>query len=160
MTGSTPHGRSRYRHQGCRCEVCKEANRVAMAALRARKRDLTPVPSMPRSANAEATPTDEQISDDDSANAEPGPCVAAVLADIESMGDLRGRRALAAAAVQMARILDHPGAVTTQPSAAKQLDSLMTSLHKSAAPQRARLQAVQKMSARPGASLDAFYGQP
>jgi hypothetical protein len=87
---------------------------------------------------AETTPTVEPPA--------PGPVVTAVLADLESMGDLRGRRALAAAALAMGRILDHPNLATTQPSAAKQLDSLMTSLHKRAAPQRGRLAAVQTKS--------------
>jgi hypothetical protein len=70
-----------------------------------------------------------------------------VRADLESMGDLSGLQAFAAAAVAMARILDHPGAVTTQPAACRQLMSVMDALRKSVEPKRGRLAAVQKMSA-------------
>jgi hypothetical protein len=124
-----PHGRSRYRHHGCRCEVCVESNRLYMRGLRARKRVLRPVP---------AVPTD--------ANATPGPVVAAVQAELDGLGDLTGSQGLAAAAIAMARILDSDGNIPTWPSAARQLSSLLDTLHKSAAPKRGRLAAVQKMS--------------
>jgi len=135
----SPHGRSRYRHHGCRCVVCVEANRVYMRGLRARKRGLTPVPlaetlaDRPPSISAETS----------------GPVVAAVRRDLERLGDLTGWEYLAAAAIAMARILDHPGAVTTQPAAAKQLMSLMDTLRENAAPKRGKLAAIQAMSRHP-----------
>ena len=51
-----PHGRSRYRHHGCRCEVCVEANRLYMRELRARKRTLTPLPAAPVATQDEPGP--------------------------------------------------------------------------------------------------------
>jgi hypothetical protein len=55
--------------------------------------------------------------------------------------------ALCAAAEAMARILDNPLLATTQPSACEKLLQIMTELHKSAAPRRGKLAAVQEMSA-------------
>jgi hypothetical protein len=129
VSDEIPHGRNRYHRHGCRCDVCKEANKLHMRELRARKRTLTPLP-----AGADGTPT-----------VAVGPVVAAVQADLASMGDLTGYQALAAAAVAMARILDSKGCVTTQPSAAKQLVSLLEVLHRRVAPKPGRLRAVQDM---------------
>jgi hypothetical protein len=112
--------------------MCVEANRLYMRELRARKRGLTPVPS--------GTPNESPPA--------PGPVVAAVQADLETFGDLTGCRALAAGAVAMARILDDPRQVTTQPSAAKQLASLLDTLRRSVAPRPGRLQLVQQMTDR------------
>jgi hypothetical protein len=132
VSDELPHGRSRYRHHGCRCAVCKEANRLYMRELRARKRGLTPVP-------ADVTPTVAEAA---------GRVVAAVEADLAALGDLTRYRALAAAAVAMGRILDDPRQVTTQPSAAKQLTSLLEVLRREAPPRPGRLRAVQAMTDR------------
>ena len=48
VSDELPHGRSRYRHHGCRCTMCVETNRLYMRELRARKRGLTPVPAVRR----------------------------------------------------------------------------------------------------------------
>jgi hypothetical protein len=104
-----------------------------MREHRARKRGLTPVP-------VDETPTVADAA---------GLVVAAVQADLAALGDLTGFQALAAGAVAMGRILDNPRWVTTQPSAAKQLASLMAVLHRAAGPQRrGRLAVVQQMTDR------------
>jgi hypothetical protein len=110
-----------------------EANKLYMRELRARKRGLTPVPTVP----ACETPTVAEAA---------APVVAAVRADIAALGDLTGYRALAAAAVAMGRILDDPRQVTTQPSAAKQLASLLEVLRRKATPRPGRLALVQAMT--------------
>jgi hypothetical protein len=74
----------------------------------------------------------------------------AVTADLEKLGDLpAGSRALGAAALAMARILDDRRLVTTQPSAARQLERLMGVLRRDAAPRRGRLRVVQEMTTGP-----------
>jgi hypothetical protein len=150
MTASVPpHGRSRYRHHGCRCDVCIESNRLYMRELRARKRGLTPVPSVPL---ADTVQRVEQFQTVPAETA--GPVVRAVEADIAGLGELRGYQSLAAAAIAMARILDDHRLATTAPSAAKQLASLLETLHRAAPPKRGRLAVVQKMapSSRPDAA--------
>jgi hypothetical protein len=98
VSSELPHGRSRYRHDGCRCATCIDANRLYMREHRARKRSLTAVP-----ADEKPTVVAEAV----------GPVVAAVQADIAALGDLTGYEALAAGAVAMARILDSGGNVPT-----------------------------------------------
>ena len=39
VSDETPHGRTRYRNIGRRCDVCKESNKIYMRELRARKRE-------------------------------------------------------------------------------------------------------------------------
>jgi hypothetical protein len=130
VSDELPHGRGRYRRHGCRCDVCKAANKLYMRQLRAHHRGLTPVP-------ADETPTVAEAA---------GPVVAAVQADLATLGDLTGYRALAAAAVAMARILDSDGNVPTMPAAAKQLASLLDTLRRAAAPRPGRLALVQAMT--------------
>jgi hypothetical protein len=132
------HGRSQYA-KGCRCSVCKQAQRDYLRAYRGRKRALRPV----------LAPENCYQDGGNSVAEAAGAVVAAVRADLATLGDLTGWQYLAAGAISMARILDHPGAVTTQPAAVKQLMSLMDTLHKSAAPQRGRLAVVQEMSRHP-----------
>jgi hypothetical protein len=137
------HGWQQY-YRGCRCAVCREGVRLRVAERRAAKRTLTPVPAPP--AEDAGVPNETPAPND-----APGPVVAAVQAELATLGDLTGWQGLAAAAVAMAHILDHPGAVTTQPAACRQLMSLLDVLHKHADVPKRRLEAVAKMarSSRP-----------
>jgi hypothetical protein len=130
VSASRRHGHSYGYKVGC--ELCRTEAAQAKRELRARKRGLTAVPSAPVAAPVPA----EAV----------GPVVAAVRRDLDGLGDLTGWQYLAAAAIQMGRILDSGGNVPTQPAAAEQLASLMDTLHREAAPRRGRLAAVQAMS--------------
>ena len=66
------------------------------------------------------------------------------------LGD-HGRPGLAAGAVSMARILDNPLAVSTQPAACRQLMAVLDVLHTAAVPRHGRLAVIQEMSTRPDA---------
>jgi hypothetical protein len=122
MTASEPpHGRSRYRHQGCRCDVCIEANRLYMRELRARKRGLRPVPTLPTDPNESGAVADVRQDAAPDPNGSPGPCVAAVRADVERLGVAQSERAMRTAAEAMAHILDNPLLATTQPPACGKL---------------------------------------
>jgi|SRR5271165_1269108 len=137
------HGTRAAYLRGCHCKRCQRANAVYQSELRARRRGLTPVPALaePVSAVASAAPEPAVTA----ADAAPGPCVSAVRAELAAL-DLDGHEGLVAAAVCMAHILDSPNAVTTQPSACRQLTSLLKELHKLAEPRRGRLQAVENMT--------------
>jgi hypothetical protein len=70
----------------------------------------------------------------------------------EIAGLAEGRPGLAAAALAMARIMDNPKAVSSQPSAAKVLASLLDKLRSASAQnRRGRLAVVRTMSDRGGA---------
>jgi hypothetical protein len=78
----------------------------------------------------------------------PGRVEAAVQADLDRLGISVGSNALAAAALPIGRILDDRRLVTTQPSAARQLERFMAVLRREARPRRGRLAAVQDTSTR------------
>jgi hypothetical protein len=145
------HGWQAY-NRGCRCAVCREGVRVRVAQRRAQRRGLTPVPSLP----AEPNPMDTVVGGDvlngraepGQKRLEPGPCVLAVRADLESLGDLTGHQVLAACATALARVLDSGQNLPSWPSAVKQLTAVMDMLHAQAAPRPGRLAAVQKLSDR------------
>jgi hypothetical protein len=130
------HGHPGRRYQPG-CGPCRLHAAERKRALRARKRGLEPLPALP------AEVPDASATGDTAP--EPGPVVAAVQADILTMGDLTGWQWAAAAAVAMARILDDPRQVPTQPSAVRQLMSLLAALRREVTPRPARLRAVQDM---------------
>jgi len=162
------HGYARY-HRGCRCPVCREGARLYVAGYRARKRGLTPVPAArdvartPGDVEPDRATSRDQITSHLPADQHrtvltpgpceltPGPCERAVLADVETLPAAASNQALVQAACAMARILDNRLLATTQPSAARQLSSLMLTLRKASAPARGRLAAISKMATRPDA---------
>ena len=86
------HGRSGYARQGCRCDVCREAQAAYPRDYRARRRALgatrlTAVPPLP----AQVAPTGAQppVSRDQPS---PGLVVAAVRAEVDALAFTIGRR--------------------------------------------------------------------
>jgi hypothetical protein len=74
-----------------------------------------------------------------------------VLAEIQALGS-SARPGLVAAAVAMARILDNPKAVSSQPPAARVLTSLLDKLRSASAQgRRGRLAVVRTMTEKGGA---------
>jgi hypothetical protein len=147
--GSARHGHSYGYKRGC--DLCRSEAAQAKRELRARKRGLT---SVPNRTHASDLPRAEPPSNANYGSDLVGPCVAAVHAELATLGDLTGHETLAAGAVAMARILDSGQNVPTWPAAAKQLMSAMNTLHKEAEPKRGTLAAIQAMSrhpSRPGA---------
>jgi hypothetical protein len=118
------HGTRRRYIEGCRCEDCTEANRLYFRQRRAAGNAPVAVVSPPAGMS------------------EPGP-VEAELAGLEA------RPGLAQVALAMARLLDNPRAVSSQPAAAKVLTSLLDKLRSASAPNhRGRLRVVRAMSPR------------
>jgi hypothetical protein len=133
------HGWRNY-YRGCRCPVCRDGVRVHVAEYRARRRGLTAVPAaagVPNVTPGPATPV---------GNPTPGACELATLAELESLPAASSHQALAAAALCMARILDNRLALTTQPSACRQLTQVMVLLRRASAPTRGRLAALEMPS--------------
>ncbi|VBA60293.1 hypothetical protein [Mycobacterium attenuatum] len=122
---TTDHGRSRYR-RGCRCDVCRQANREYQRGHRAKQLQAVPAPA----SDSTGVVT---------------PVVDAVQAEIDASPIAGQRPGLAAIALAMARILDNPHAIPQQPAAAARLVELLGKLSKGTQP-RARLAAVQKMT--------------
>ena len=148
---SSKHGSSGYR-QGCRCEVCKLANTEALRSYRAKNRTpRVPRPvvavverqraTMPATVTTLPEPEQEYV---------PGPVEQAVIDECATLSTASTHLVLVETAKQLARILDTPGAVTTQPSAAAKIESIMERLRRGADTRKARLSSVRKLNSRTG----------
>lgn len=153
MAGNERHGRARYRH-GCRCEQCKQAESDYQRARRQRKNEevgdfAAPTPRGLRvlrsSDNTVLTSDDGKTSQPDELEVPANSVVEAVSAEIEALGGTP-RPGLAATALALARILDNPKAVSTQPAAAAKLSDLLAQLHKGADGRKSKLAAVRAMT--------------
>lgn len=142
MAGPARHGIAKY-NAGCRCDVCKRATSEYHRARRRRLAEGVGDPSVPVGAglrvingSAEGGATSE--------NAAPGAVEEAVAAEIEGLGS--SREGLKATAVALARILDNPKAVSTQPAAAAKLTDILETLRKSSDGRKSNLARVRSMT--------------
>jgi hypothetical protein len=134
-------GRTRYT-RGCRCDVCKVAERDYQRNRYRRQRGL-PVDS-PEGSPLLVASADGQ--------GEAGPVESAVQAELHSLHAATDRPGLAQIALTLARILDNPKAVSTQPAAAKVLAALLDKLRSaSARGRRGKLSVVRTMTDKGGA---------
>jgi hypothetical protein len=109
------HGTRRRYNEGCRCDECKDANTVYQQRYRQRPTVVVPL-------SAPVTPP---------SSFGPGPVEAGVEAEIAGLAE--ARPGLAAAALALARILDNPRAISSQPPAARMLATLLDKLRSASA---------------------------
>jgi hypothetical protein len=129
---ATKHGTRHRYNDGCRCEDCTAAN--AAYQQRWRKSRIGAEPTTPGVVVAVSSPVT------------PGPVEVAVEEEVAGLAD--ARPGLAQAALAMARVLDNPRAISSQPAAAKVLAALLDKLHSaSARGRRGRLAVVKSMTA-------------
>jgi hypothetical protein len=112
------HGTRRCYTEGCRCDECKEAQRVYQRNYRERR-------LIGSARRREA---------DDSSEAElgPGPVERGVIKEIDGLAS-QARPGLAQVALALARILDNAKAVNHQPAAAKVLGAVLEKLYSATA---------------------------
>lgn len=149
MARNERHGRARYR-AGCGCELCKCAEAEYQRARRQRISEAV------GSFAVNASPDRQVLSENtlrrltsvntgnDPANIS-GTVESAVFLEIEGLGD-HPRPGLAATALALARILDNPKAVSTQPAAAAALMNVLGALRKGAAGAKPKLATVRQMT--------------
>ena len=118
------HGTRRGYTDGCRCDDCKDAQRLYQQ--RYRERSLSPVTNVTGDL------------------AEPGPVESAVKDEIGGLA-AEARPGLAQIALALARIMDNPRAVGQQPAAARQLVAILGMLSKSTQ-RRGKLAVVKSMT--------------
>jgi hypothetical protein len=123
------HGLSQYR-RGCRCDVCLKANRDYMREYRARRRGLRLV----------VTAGDDEV--------DLGSVEASVQRELDSLSAAVSRPGLCAGILAMAKILDNPNLATTQPSAARQMNSGLQRIRDSSINRGGKLAVVASMSDR------------
>jgi hypothetical protein len=137
------HGRTRYT-RGCRCNVCKAAERDYQRNRYRRRRGLPVDPPdhpAPAALSAASPPRD-------------GPAVVAVQAELDAGALAAERPGLAAVALALAAILDNPKHIPTQPAAARQLVAILDQLSKRTH-RGGRLAVVRAMSAGDEYLLDS-----
>ncbi len=125
----TPHGRSRY-VKGCRCAVCRAANRDYQR--RRRNRPAKPLAAVPDS-GPDAVPPG------------PGPVARAVADELAGAPGAGQRPGLVAVALVLAADLDNPDALPQHPAIAHRLTEVLDRLAKTAA-RRPKLSAVRDMT--------------
>jgi hypothetical protein len=126
------HGTRRcYVVAGCRCDDCREANRVYCAELRQRH------------ANGEVVGRGAVMSLP--VESGPGPVEVAVQSELAGLSTAELRPAIAAAALALARVLDGR-AVSSHPSAARVLTKLLDELRKPTPGRKGALKLVRQMS--------------
>ena len=121
-----PHGRTRY-NAGCRCGVCRSANRDHSRRRRAGR------PTVVVAGDGAAAPVGD------------GRVAAAVAAQLAGSGCVAERPGLAAVAIRLAELLDNPDAVPQHPAAAHRLTEILGVLAKGSE-RRGRLSLVRSMS--------------
>jgi hypothetical protein len=139
------HGLRQTYKAGCRCDLCKQAESEYKKDLRRRQREavgefVTPVTPALSLVTPEVVTANSQVSS-------LGAVEAAVAGEIEQLGPHR-RPGVAAVALALARILDNPKAVSTQPPAAGQLVHAMNTLRKSATGAKPKLASVRAMTSK------------
>lgn len=159
MATSERHGLKKY-NNGCRCDQCKQAKSEYQRARRQRLAEAVGTVDEPAAAALRLL-TGSQDKSLTSANADEAGSSAqqtaansvysAVSAEIEGLGGTP-RPGLVATALALARILDNPKAVSTQPAAAAKLSDLLTQLHKGADSRKSRLAAVRAMTSTKSAA--------
>ena len=129
------HGTRRGYNEGCRCDDCKEPQRLYQRRYRE------------RSLSGDAIQHHDTMEDLSTSS---GPVEVGVQAEIGSAAEVRP--GLAQMALAMDRILDNPKAVNHAPAAAKVLTALLDKLHQAGAPgRRGQLAVVRTMTKKGGA---------
>lgn len=140
---SAQHG-TRHRYvDGCRCDECKAANsdyerdrrqRHANGEVVSRRAVVMALPG-----EAEPEPRG------------PGQVELAVMAELEGLAAAAVQPALAAAAMALGRLLDHPRVLSPKPAAVKQLVMVLDVLRKASAQRRGGgLELVRQMTDKGG----------
>lgn len=133
------HGTRRAYVAGCRCDDCKEANRVYQQEYQARRRsgETGRVPArVVALSSKQAAPAADG----------PGAVERGVSVEIEGLAQAEARPGLAETALALARILDNPRAISQQPAASKSLAEILDRLRRGADVRKSRLASVRAMT--------------
>jgi hypothetical protein len=124
------HGTAGGYVEGCRCDDCTKAHRIAARDYRRRKAEVSVLET-----------------------SDPGPVESAVAAELGSLRVAADRPGVAAAVLALGRVLDGPQAAHAKPSAARVLGALLDGLHSAPVPgRRSKLALVRQMSTGGGRS--------
>jgi hypothetical protein len=145
MMAADVHDLDRYR-AGCRCAVCKAANRDYMRLYRSEKRGLSEPAPLPDSPEASVTVLPRPVLVEDFVT---GPNEQAVLDETATLSAAARRPTSVQSALTMARGLDNRKLATQHAAMVRQLEAVMASLRAASTVRAGRLAAVAKLSQRP-----------
>lgn len=162
------HGKRSTYVRGCRCELCKQANTEYGQSLKDRRRTggkiqpplaklETPLPITDDRVINLASVTQIRAGDPASGEAypdEPGEVEMAVAKEIKSLSAAPKHPGLVQSALAMAKILDNPGAITTHPSAHRQLTVSLDKLWNVSVGRQGKLADVAAMTRRGGKAVN------
>lgn len=152
------HGKRTTYVRGCRCDPCKEANRLYQIDLKNRKRTggnvVTPLRSL--AAVPDDPPPPPQSSGEPE---EMGRVEKKVDEEIKSLSSGVKHPGLVESALAMARILDNDALFTTHPSAQRQLMVALEKLHSASTRRKGNLATVAQMSNRGDQSAEKAAAQ-
>jgi hypothetical protein len=137
------HGSRQSYKRGCRCDLCKQAEREYKKDLRQRQREavgefVTPSVTLSLVSGSGSDFKSHPVSGS-------GAVESAVALEIDELGPHQ-RPGLAAGALAMARILDNPKAVSTQPAAAAKLAQILETLRRTSTATKPKLASVRQMT--------------
>lgn len=142
------HGTRQSYADGCRCQDCKLAQATYMREYKARQAGVDiPVapPGRPRKdATVTALPGAATV-----APGRVGPTEQATLDELATLTSAETRKAVAAGALEMARLVDNPAAIAQKVAAFKALQSAMADLRQGSSKRAGRLASVQSLVKRP-----------
>ena len=163
------HGKRTTYVRGCRCELCTEANTKYGQDLKARRRrgdriqpPLASVTRIPQQKGREldlgdvplepggAPPDEDDVESGDAPprKRQPGRVEREVTREMTGLSAAPKHPGLVASIIAMAKILDNPEAVTTHPSAHRQLTMGLNQLWSASVGRKGKLASVAAMTAR------------
>lgn len=145
MVSKEGHGRAKY-NLGCRCDHCKRAESEYQKGRRREFAESVGDTSQMQPPDLSLITSRVTCINEAGPRANIAAAVeSAVSVEIEALGT-HPRPGLVATALALARILDNPKAVSTQPSAAATLAKLLDTLHKSGVGGKPKLATVRRMT--------------
>jgi hypothetical protein len=142
------HGKRGTYVRGCRCDKCTLANTEYGQNLKDRKRLRKPIQPPMTPISALASVTNIRTSEPPQERTEPGEVEVAVIAEMKALSAASKHPGVVASVIAMARILDNPGAVTTHPSAHRQMTASLDKLWAASVGRKGTLADVAAMTNR------------
>lgn len=145
------HGSRQSYADGCRCALCKGAQAEYRRANKAQKAGATVTSIGPPGRRPKGAVSPPPVS----APVGVGPNEQATLEELATLTSAETRKAVAAGALTMARILDNPLALGQQPQAFARLSAAMADLRQGATRRKGRLASVQSLMKPTATGTDA-----
>lgn len=141
------HGSRQCYADGCRCAECRAAQ--SRYRQEHKSRQLGVVTDFPKAGRKPKTAAEATVVAAAAAVPSVGRNEQATLDELATLTSAGTRKAIAQAAISMARLLDNPNAVPQWKGAASELRAIMADLRQGSSKRAGRLASVQQMTRKP-----------